>query len=75
MTTAPNPPVPDPAAYGAFVAWSADGLIDYPTIAEGDAERVCIRAAEARQLVWRAYLAGWRRSTSGAAEVAATDPR
>lgn len=47
----------DPAA--SFDQWARDSLDDYPTIQDGGPERVYIRAAEARQLLERAYLAGW----------------
>lgn len=52
-----GPEVADPAA--SFDRWILAALDDYPTICDGDSERVFIRAAEARQLLMRAYLAGW----------------
>lgn len=48
----------DPAT--RFESWARAELDDYPTIYDGGPERVYIRAAEARQLLERAYLAGWR---------------
>jgi len=48
----------DPVA--SMDRWMLAALDDYPTICDGDPnERVYIRAAEARQLLMRAYLAGW----------------
>lgn len=47
----------DPAV--SFDQWARDSLDDYPTICDSGPERVYIRAAEARQLLMRAYFAGW----------------
>ena len=44
---------------GSFERWALAALDDYPTICDGGPERVYIRAAEARQLLFRAYVAGW----------------
>lgn len=51
----------DPAA--SFERWALAALDDYPTICDGGPERVYIRADEARQLLMRAYVAGWAQAT------------
>jgi hypothetical protein len=52
-----GPELADPAAW--FERWARAALDDYPTICDGGPERVFIRGAEARQLLMRAYVAGW----------------
>jgi hypothetical protein len=46
-----------------FDAWARDGLADYPTIGDGGPEHVCARGAELRELIERAFAAGYAAPT------------
>jgi hypothetical protein len=51
----------DPNAF--FENWLPGEAPDYPLIEDGGTERIYIRATEARDLLRRAYVAGWNQAT------------